>query len=541
MFFVSEKKRVNVIGLLFGCMYIGLLARLYIMQIVHHAFFIELGEKQYSINITQQQKRGAIYDRNGIPLAINSTAQSAFITPCYMRDSKTIHAFLQKEMPDVYDHLLHKKEKKFMFIARHLQKELAEKLNSLNHKDIHFLEEPARAYPIPACASIVGHVDLDTHGIAGCELSLNDILAGSPATYAVQKDARTDHFYFEKKEIAPGTTGKDVLLSIDATLHYLIQEQLEAYARANECQEGGVVVLDPDTGDILSMAHFTKDSVSFDQKMKNTCTAHAYEFGSICKLFVAAAALEENVVTIDELIDCKNKKTARIDGRIINTWKAHDIIPFKQVIAMSNNIGIALVAKRLDKLLYDHYKELGFGEKLTIPFPGKNAGFLNEPSCWSKQSLISLSYGYELSVTLLHLACAVATFAHNGYRVYPRLVLSDPVRIGKKLYSQDTVEKVREILEETTAHGTAHRAQIAGYSILCKTGSAHMVVDGRYSKDHNIYSCVGIVEKNAYQRIVAVYVQKTGTGQQHTFASTIAAPLFNAVASCMLVHDHIIT
>lgn len=540
MFFAQEYKRISCVGILFGIAYIGLVTRLYIMQIVHHDFFTDLGAKQYSITLTQQAKRGIITDRHGALLALNSVAKSAFITPCYLRDPSTLHTFLKQELPDVYQHFLAKKDKKFMFIARHMNQETENTLKRLNHKDIYFIEEPARVYPSQACASIVGSVDIDTHGSAGCELSLNEALAGKPATYAVQKDAHSDHFYFEKKEIEQESPGLDVALTIDATLQYILQEQLETYAQKNDCAEGGVVVLDPCNGDILCMTNFIADNQSFDTKMKNTCIAHAYEFGSICKLFVAAAALEEGLVTIDELIDCKNKKTARIDGRIINTWKAHGILPFQQVISLSNNIGIAIVAKRLDTLLYKHYKALGFGEKLTIPLPGKNAGFLNDPAHWSKQSLISLSYGYEVSVTLLHLASAVATFAHDGHKVYPRLLLTDPVHIGPKLYNKETVKQIKEILHETTNHGTAHRAKIQEYSVLCKTGSAHRIVNGTYSKDNNIYCCVGIIEKDSYQRIIAVYVQKDGIGQEKTFASTMAAPLFNTVASCMLVHDHMV-
>lgn len=540
MFFAQEHKRISCVGILFGIAYIGLVTRLYIMQIVHHNFFTELGAKQYAITVTQQAKRGIITDRHGQTLALNNVARSAFITPCYLRDANTLYPFLQQEFPNSYEQLVAKKNKKFMFIARHMNKETEEKLKKLNHKDIYFLEEPSRVYPNPACASIVGSVDIDNHGSAGCEVSLNTMLAGSPTTYAVQKDAHADHFYFEKKEIEQGYPGLDIGLTIDATLQYIIQEKLTTYAQIHDCAEGGVIILDPFNGDILCMSSFIADNQSFDTKMKNTCISHAYEFGSICKLFVAAAALEEGLVTIDELIDCKNQKKARIDGRIINTWKAHGVLPFKQVIALSNNIGIALVAKRLDTLLYKHYKAVGFGTKLTIPLPGKNAGFLNDPAYWSKQSLISLSYGYELSVTLLHLACAMATFAHNGHRVYPRLLLTDSVEIGQKLYSKETVDQIKEILQETTNHGTAHRAKIQGYKVLCKTGSAHRVVNGTYSKDNNIYCCVGIVEKDGYQRVVAVYVHKDGTGQEKTFASTMAAPLFNTVASSMLVHDHMI-
>jgi cell division protein FtsI (penicillin-binding protein 3) len=510
------------------------------VQIVHHDFFTNLGNQQYSVTISQPAKRGLITDRHGIVLAMNSSMSSAFIMPNNLHHKNVLCSFLQEHLPESYRALQDRHDKKFMFIARHMDKTLEKKMREMKNKDIHFIQEPARTYLYHACAPIVGLVDIDNHGIAGLELALNQKLAGMPSTYHLQKDAHSTDSYFEKEQIVQGIDGHDMQVTIDSSLQFLLHKKLIKYAHAMYCNEGGVIVLDPETGDIITMATFM-DATSSVEKIRNCCIANAYEFGSICKLFVAAAALEEKLVTPDELIDCKNSKTTRLDGRTINTWKAHGIISFKEVIAKSNNIGIALVAKRLDTALYEHYKALGFGKKLKIPLPGKHAGFVNHPAHWSKQSLISLSYGYELSVTLLHLATAMATFAHDGFKVYPRLLLADPVRIGKKLYSTETVEAVQQILQETTTNGTAHRANIKGYTILCKTGSAHMLVDGAYNKDKNIYSCVGIVQKDSYKRVVAVYVQKTGEGQKHTFASTIAAPLFEKIARCILIHDRVIT
>jgi cell division protein FtsI/penicillin-binding protein 2 len=537
---LQEKRRVTAVGMSFTCVYVGLLVRLYYVQIVYHDFFTNLGNQQYSVTIKQPAKRGTMTDRNGIALAINSSACSAFIMPNNLHHKDKLLSFLQEHMPEAYIMFQVRHDKNFMFIARHMNKVLESKVKEINNKDILFIQEPARTYPYQTCAPIVGTVDTDNQGISGLELALNQTFAGTPSTYHLQKDAHSGNYYFEKEQIAQGTDGTDVQLTIDASLQFLLHKKLTKHAHTMNCNEGGIIVLDPETGDILTMANFIHNP-SPAEKTRNCCIANAYEFGSICKLFVAAAALEEKLVTSDELLDCKNSKTVRIDGRTINTWKAHGIIPFKEVIAKSNNIGIAVVAKRLNTVLYEHYKALGFGKKIKIPLPGKHSGFVNHPAHWSKQSLISLSYGYELSVTLLHLAAAVATFAHDGYKVYPRLLLSDPVRLGKKLYSSETVESIQDILQETTTNGTAHHAQIKGYTILCKTGSAHMLVDGVYNKDKNIYSCVGIVQKDTYKRVVAVYVQKTGEGQKHTFASTIAAPLFEKVARCMLIHDHVIS
>ena len=173
---------------------------------------------------------------------------------------------------------------------------------------------------------------------------------------------------------------------------------------------------------------------------KNTVVTEAYELGSVFKICVALAALEEGVVTPDELIDCKNTKTTFIDGRKINTVHEAGIIPFEEVIAQSNNIGIAQVAQRLGTKIYDHYPRLGFSKKSGIPFPGENKGFINPPNKWSKQSIISLSYGYEVSANLLQLARAFSIIANGGYWIDPRITFDNQLpRNKKKLYSDESI------------------------------------------------------------------------------------------------------
>lgn len=272
---------------------------------------------------------------------------------------------------------------------------------------------------------------------------------------------------------------------------------------------------------------------------KNSCVTEAYELGSVFKIPSALAALEEKVVTPDEPIDCKNAETAYIDGRKINTVHAAGIIPFEEVITTSNNIGIAQVAQRVGTKLYDHYSKLGFSKKSGIPFPGENKGFINPPSNWSKQSIISLSYGYEVSANLLQLARAFCIIANGGYWIDPRLIFDEPI-IGKKqkLYSDESISIIKDLLEKTTASGTAKKAHIKGYRIMCKTGTANMLENGHYNPDRNIFTCAGIVEKDGYQKVIVVFIKEVA--QKDLYAATVAAPLFEQIAERVLINDRII-
>jgi cell division protein FtsI (penicillin-binding protein 3) len=388
-------------------------------------------------------------------------------------------------------------------------------------------------------------------------------------------------------------------LTIDADLQFLVQEAVQKTVDTFHAKEAAVLIMDPQNGEILAMLSYpyfdpNNPYKAIADNFKNKIITDAHELGSVMKVCAALAALEEEVVTPDELIDCQNTLTTHIDGRTINTVQAHGVIPFTNVIALSNNIGIAIVAKRLGTRLYDHYKKLGFGCKTGIAFPGENTGIVNPPEKWSKQSIISLSYGYEVSATILQLACAFCTIA-TGYKVKPILIrknpsiqpptpscgghsgrtekdskaksgsqLLDPISTPNsnlsssvrpecfakhsdakciegspknKIYSDSAHNTIKEILEKTTLYGTARRARIKGYRVMSKTGTANMLIDGHYNPDKHLYTCAGIIEKDNYQRVIVTFVKEVQ--QKNVFASTVAVPLFESVAERMLIHDKI--
>ena len=271
---------------------------------------------------------------------------------------------------------------------------------------------------------------------------------------------------------------------------------------------------------------------------KNRVITDAYELGSVIKVFAALAALEEGVVTPTELIDCKNSKTAIIDGRKINTVTACGVIPFEDVIAKSNNIGTAIVAKRLGNRLYDYYERLGFGQKTGIELPGEHKGFINPPSAWSKQSIISLSYGYEITATLLQLARAMSIIANDGKDITPTIIMNNNTNPGEQLFKPESIQTIQQVLERTTLVGTAKKAAIKGYKVMSKTGTANLLVNGQYDATKNIYTCSGIVQKDSYKRVIVCMIKESP--QPDLYASIVAAPLFEKIAQRMLIHDNII-
>lgn len=540
------KFRIVSIFLAFLLLYTAIIINLSRIQIWHHEFFTNLGDKQYSMTITKSPPRAPIYDRTKTRfLALNKDSISAFIVPNNLKDADGVKRFLKKHFPDAAERLAHAHDSKFMYVKRKLTDDLIDLITKSNLPDIQLLHEPTRFYPLEAGAQIIGITDIDNHGLAGIELQFNKQLAGTPTTLTLEKDARSGRFYFKKETTVSGTAGTPISLSIDSDLQFLVQEELQKTIDAFSAREGSVIVMNPLNGEIVAMVSYPtfdpngRDTIN-PEYMKSKCITEAYELGSVIKVFAALAAIDEKVVTLDEKIDCKNTNTTYIDGRKINTPFKDGVISFAEVIAFSNNIGTAIVAKRVGTKLYDHYRKIGFGDKTNIEFPGEQKGFVNPPKKWSKQSIISLSYGYEITATLLQLCCAFGLIANNGHAIKPTLLLdAGHTPSENALYSPESMRDIRYILEQTTLIGSTKRAAVKGYTILSKTGTANILVNGQYRPEKNIYTCAGIIEKNGYKRVVVTFIKEAS--KPNLFAATVAAPLFERVAQKVLIHDAIIT
>jgi cell division protein FtsI/penicillin-binding protein 2 len=568
----SFRLRSTIIFFLFIFCYAIVGINLYMIQIKNHSFYKKLAEQQYHVTITQTPTRGPIFDRTGRNyLAMNKDYVAAFILPNQLNDKQKTICFLQKHFPHAVKRLQNCKDKHFMFIKRRLKTEEIEIIKTENNSDIFLLSEPGRYYPLTCASPIIGLTNIDNKGLLGFELLYNHLLAGKPTVCCLKKDARSGYYHFAKETTVQGDCGQPLHLTIDADLQFLVHEAVQQTVEKFHAKEAAAIIMDPKSGEIMAMISYpyfdpNNSSKANPDNFRNRIITDAHELGSVMKVYAALAALEEGVVTPDELIDCHNTLTTVIDGRTINTVQAHGIISFSDVIAFSNNIGIAIVAKRLGTKLYDHYQQLGFGCKTGIKFPGENTGLLNPPDKWSKQSIISLSYGYEVSATILQLACAMSIIA-TGCKVIPLLVrsfpstssgrteqeqlfeennslnpfvvsLSNHTNDNTPLFSEASRNTIKEILEKTTQHGTARRARIKGYRIMSKTGTACMLIDGKYNNEKNVYTCAGIVEKDDYQRVIVTFVKEAQ--QKNLYASTVAVPLFESITERMLIHEKIL-
>jgi len=542
----TQKSRMIIIFLCFITAYLLIAVHLYRLQIYQHIFFNTLAEQQYQGTVVQHPMRAEIYDRHGQPLALNKDSLAAFLVPNTLTLTDPLKQFLTNHFPHALARLAKNKKSNFMYLQRRLPNALVDRITHAHLEPIHLLKEPSRFYPLVCTGPLIGITDIDNHGLFGLELQYQKQLSGTPSTFFLKKDARSGHFYFKKETKVQGHEGKPLHLTLDSTLQFLAYEELVETVKKYGSTEGSIIVMDPATGDIIAMASYPSfnpyDTQTIDlEKTKNKVITEAYELGSVMKIFAALAAFEEKVVTPDELIDCENTSNAHINGVRIGTTKPHGVISFEEVIELSNNIGTAKVALRLGPKIYDHYKKCGFGKKTGIVFPGEQSGFINPPKRWTAQSPMSLSFGYEVSATLLQLACAFCMIANNGVPVQPRLLLTQPIRFlsEKPLYSPETMAIIHSILQKTVTQGTAKKAHINGYTVKGKTGTANLLVDGHYAQDHTIFTFSGIIEKGDYKRVIVTFI-KEAAQKHHIYASTVAAPLFEAIAQKLLIHDKIL-
>lgn len=538
----THKIRSAIVFLLFCCSYFVIIVSLYTIQIKRRNFFIHLGQQQYCVTVKQNPPRGLIYDCNNNLLAINQETLAAFILPNQIEKIEKLEPFLRKYFPQALQRLHTNPQAQFMYIKRKLTDEELCLIEEYAITDIKLLKEPGRFYPMKAMAPVIGITDIDNNGLFGIELMHNENLSGIPSTHCLEKDARSGHFHFKKETMVEGTDSKPLTLTIDSNLQFLAYQELKKSVQEFHAQEGSVLIINPTDGTILTMANYpifnpNKSTTTLDlEKTKNKIITEAHEPGSVMKAFTALALLEEGLIEPDELIDCENTTEGVVNGARFTTTKPHGIIPFCEVIQHSNNIGIAKTACRLGPLLYDHYDRLGFGKKVLLDWPGQQAGFINPPHRWSRSSLVSLSFGYEIRATLLQLAQAFSIIANNGAIIPFSFIKHEQPYPAESItetrhYSERALLELKKILEKTNAH------HVPGYTIWGKTGTANMVVDGKYAPEHNIYTFVGIVEKDSYKRLIVTFIKDIQ--RKDLLAWKVAVPLFNRIVHDLLLHETI--
>ncbi len=531
------KIRIIIIFSIFFIFYCIIGIRLFLLQVLQKDFFNILARQQHQLTMTISPPRGLIFDRSGsVVLALNQDVVSAFILPHQFKKSDKTKKFLQRYYPDVFDRMKAYSERHFLWLERHLSSDRCSWLKKELEEDVSFINESKRFYPFDSCAQLIGFTDIDNKGIAGIELEFDKKLNGKSAQVTIERDARSGNFYFERNVDSIGEQGESITLSLDSRLQFLAFEELKKTVDDLQAKLGSVIIMDPDSGEILAMATYptfdpNQKDINSLEVTKNNIVCECYELGSVIKTFSALAALDEGVVLLDEEIDCEGKISS-IDRFKVENWKSFGVLSFHDVVCFSSNIGTAKIAKRVGKKLYDHFCRVGFGKKTGIEFPGERDGFVNPPKNWSRSSIIVLSFGYETMISLIQLARAVSIFSNGGCLIKPTLIKGN-LNVNeqkKQLYKKESIDGIRTILESI-----GERYSIPGYRVFGKTGSARCAEQGGYSEKRGLYTFSGIVEKENYKRVVITFIREPE--KKVRWASQVAAPLFQSIAERMVILD----
>jgi cell division protein FtsI (penicillin-binding protein 3) len=527
------RARVLLIGLLVW--FIALTGRAVYLQGLNNDFLRQKGESRYSRVIDLPATRGMIVDRNNEPLAISTPVESVAASPddvTLTNDQATrLARLLEMDVSDLR-HKLAEDKREFVYLKRQLAPELAARVVEMNIPGIFLQREYRRYYPSgEVMAHLLGFTDVDDKGQEALELAFNDTLTGKPGSRRVIKD-RLGHIVEDVDSIRTPQNGARLQLSIDAKIQYLAFRELKKAVIDHRAKAGGIVVLDAHTGEVLAMANMPSYNPNnrgrYDaRRTRNRAVTDLFEPGSTLKPFTAAAALEAGTVKPGTVIQTAPGRLT-IGNRTIHDAHTEGALTVEQVIQKSSNVGAAKIALGLaPEQMWTLFNKVGFGAVPKSGFPGEAAGRLRAYAGWKPIEQATMSYGHGISLSLLQLARAYTVFATDGVMRPVTLLKRDTPEEGTSVVSPVTAREVRHMLEMVTqAGGTAPRAQITGYRVAGKTGTAHKLEGRGYAHDKYVSSFVGFAPASAPRLIVAVMIDEP-LGQY--YGGTVAAPVFAEV------------
>jgi cell division protein FtsI (penicillin-binding protein 3) len=544
--------RLMVGAAIFVLWAVGIQARLLYLQVHKHEALQARAENQSARTMDISAKRGDILDRYGRVLAYSVDADSVYGVPSEIENADVTASKLcaaltdcaSKEPEAIAGRLRQKRA--FVYVRRRVTPPQAMRLAQLDLDGIGFIKEDRRFYPKKQLAAqLLGFVGVDNKGLAGIEAAYDSQISGALGRLLYQTDARGRAFSRLER---PPTAGATVELTIDEYLQHVAERELRDAVAHNRAAGGTVIIMAPKTGEILALANeptFNPNtfSAASPEHRRNRAVQDIYEPGSTFKLVTASAAIEERVMGVDDLINVAGGKI-RFGSRVIHDTHDYGSLSFTDVMVKSSNvgaikIGLTLGAERLGR----YVRRFGFGRALSPDFPGETTGIVWDPQKLDTSALASMSMGYQVGVTPLQMVAAVSSVANGGDLIQPRVVRAlirdgrrtevKPTVLGRTI-SKDTAATLTTIMEQIVERGTATFAQVDGYTIAGKTGTAAKLVNGKYSNSDYFASFVAFLpSRNPVAAIIVVIDSPHAHGY---YGGPIAGPVFQRIAQATLRH-----
>lgn len=551
MFIRRYRFRLGLITLFFIFLFILIGARLIYIQTSLHKRFLNLANDQHCITIEFEPRRGAILDSKLHELAVNLKVDSVYAVARDVEGkeetAEILAPVLNKDEVLLYERLC--RDKQFVWLARKISEEQSRKIKDLNLKGIYLIDETKRFYPNGSLASqTIGFSGIDNVGLEGIEKYYDRYLRGEKGYKSIVRDAKRREIYAFERGFIPPVDGYNLVLTIDEVIQHITEKALRKACRRHNAKAGVAIVMSPSGGDILALAiEPSYDLNEFNKTdsdvRRNRAVCDVYEPGSVFKVVTASACLDGKAVTLEDNFFCENGAWYVV-GHTLHDHRGHGDLTFKDVIVKSSNIGTVKAAMRLgERALYRYIKAYGFGSLTGIDMPGEINGIIHPLNLWSKYSITAIPMGQEVAVTPIQLASCISAIANGGLLIKPRLVSKiidskgetikefEPI-IKRRVISEETSRKLKQILQGVVGRGTGKRAKLEGYDAAGKTGTSQKVEpSGRYSHSRFVASFAGFAPVENPVISICVMIDEPHPAY---FGGTVSAPVFKEIAQSTL-------
>jgi cell division protein FtsI (penicillin-binding protein 3) len=529
---------------------LGLMIRAVDLTVLKKHFLQMQGDARVLRTITTPAFRGMMTDRNGYPLAISTSVYSVWMNPSeFLKDSKSIKvlsAALHLK-PTAIDILLKRSQNRhqqFAYLKRDVSPDVANKIKLLAIPGIYLQQSFKRYYPeAEVAAHIVGFTNVDDRGQEGLELAYNQWLTGTPGKALVIKD-RLGRSISKIRNIEEQKPGHDLVLSINRRLQYIAYRELMAGVKDNLAESGTVIIADIKTGEILAMVNqpsFNPNKLTGKEggALRNRAVTDTFEPGSTIKAFSIASALDSGKYTPNTIVDTY-PGWFRVGHNIVRDEHNNGQLTVTQILQLSSNVGVTKIILSLPpRQLWNLLHEVGFGETTGVGFPGERSGELIRRVYWDPFALATLSFGYGMSVTALQLTQAYMIFANHGVKVPLSLLRVEKPPVGERVISGKLADQMLGLLEAVVSRKTGKEerstgkpAQIQGFRVAGKTGTAKIAGAHGYEKHRYVSSFVGIAPVSNPRFVVTVIIRDP-QGKNY-FGGLVSAPIFKRIMEATL-------
>jgi cell division protein FtsI (penicillin-binding protein 3) len=495
--------------------------------------------------------RGRILDRTGRSLAINTAQYDLALDPTVEGFSGQAEAFYEK-LAEVTgtpaarfrQRVRGRHSPEYVALYDGLTAPQQEQVREWDVPGVILTPEFARSYIHGSTAAhVLGHVGGDGHGLSGLEVAYDDTLAGTPGERVVKRDRSGRIQAFVGGRVTPPEHGKNLVLTIDLARQAALEDELRRGVQESGAAWGTAVAMDPSTGAILAMANVptynpNRPGTATSRARRNRAITDRYEPGSTFKLVGAAAAVGEGLVDMDDSVETGDG-WAVFHGYTMKDISAYGTISFEEVLSKSSNVGMAKTARRLEPgVFYQYARNFGFSQPTWVDLPGEQGGVLKRPNEWSQTTQTSMAIGYEVAVTPLQLVTAYSALANGGRLMQPYVVAEQRDVTGETLWQNEpdsirrvmrpeTARALRPAFERAVNEGTATAADIDGFDVAGKTGTALEAAGGDYSDEGARASFVGFFPADDPEVTLLVMM---GDPQTSIYGGEVAAPVFQRIA-----------